>query len=330
MSEDVLLKVNNLKKWFPIRAGLLTSILFGEKEFIKAVDGVDFEIKEGEVFCLVGESGCGKTTVARLIARLIPPTDGEVYYQGINIFELNSKDFRRYRREIQMIFQDPYESLDPRMRIYDILLEPIKIHKLRLSPNEVKEKITKVIEDVRLIPREYMWKFPHELSGGERQRIAIARALILKPRFLIADEPTSMLDASIRVSILNILLELKEEYNLTLLYITHDLAQARYIGDRLAVMYLGKIVEIGRIGDVINNPSHPYTKALISNVPIPDPSVKKERIKIKGEIPSPVNVPKGCRFHPRCTYYIKGVCDTQEPKLQEIGKDHLVACYLYQ
>lgn len=324
-----ILKVENLKKWFPVRTGLLVSIIYGEKKFVRAVDGVDFSINEGEVFCLVGESGSGKTTLARLIAKLIPPTDGKIYYKGIDIISMNNKKFRPLRREIQMIFQNPYEALDPRMRIYDSLMEPLKLHKKTLRDVDPDERIRKAMEDVKLNPDEYIWKFPHELSGGERQRVSIARALILNPTLLIADEPVSMLDASVRSSILNLLMDLKTEYNLTLLYITHDLAQAWYLGDRIAVMYLGKIMEIGNVDEIINSPLHPYTKALISNIPVPDPKHKTEAIEIKGEIPSPIDIPPGCRFHTRCPYYIKDKCDKVEPSYIETGKGHLVACHLY-
>ncbi|PCN50453.1 oligopeptide ABC transporter ATP-binding protein [Candidatus Geothermarchaeota archaeon ex4572_27] len=324
-----ILRVEDLKKWFPVRTGIIASILFGERRFIRAVDGVTFSIDEGEVFCLVGESGSGKTTLARLIAKLIPPTSGRIVYRGIDITSMSNKEFRPLRREIQIIFQNPYEALNPRMRVYDALMEPIKLHRGAFKGVDPEERIRRAMEDVRLSPDEYLWKFPHELSGGERQRVAIARSLILRPRFLIADEPVSMLDASVRSSILNLLVDLKEEYNLTLLYITHDLAQAWYLGGRIAVMYLGKIMEIGRVDDVIEEPLHPYTKALISNIPVPDPRRKTEAVEIKGEIPSPINIPSGCRFHPRCPYMVEGRCNKEEPQYRDMGGGRLVACHLY-
>lgn len=326
LSENYILRVENLKKYFPVRRGFLSMLLYKERLFVKAVDGISFNVKEGEIFCLAGESGCGKTTTARLILRLIPPTSGKIYYKGIDIVSLSKRELRKVRQEIQMIFQDPYQSLNPRSRVFDIINEPLEINRRDLSFKEKQNLVFKALEDVRLPPEEYANKFPHELSGGERQRVAIARALVLNPRLIVADEPVSMLDASIRVGVLNLLLELRRRYNLTMIYITHDLAQVRYIGDDLAIMYLGKIVELGGVDEVMDNPAHPYTQALLSNVPIPDPTVKRRKIMIKGEIPDPINLPSGCRFNPRCLYADR-ICIEKEPPLIEIGRGHFVACH---
>ncbi len=329
MKSEYILRVVNLKKYFPVRRGILATLFSRKQLYVKAVDGISFNVREGEVFCLAGESGCGKTTTARLILRLIPPTSGEVYYKGINIFSLNKKGMRKVRQEMQMIFQDPYQSLNPRCRILDIVKEPLDINRKDLSFEEKVELVRKVLEDVRLDPDEVIDKFPHELSGGERQRVAIARALVLGPRVIVADEPVSMLDASIRAGILNLLKDLKKAYNLTMIYITHDLAQAHYLGDTMAIMYLGKIVELGPVDEILESPLHPYTQALISNVPVPDPSYSRRKMVIKGEIPSPLNLPSGCRFHTRCPF-AKDICKREEPALVEVKIGHWVACHLYR
>ncbi|HDD69014.1 MAG TPA: ABC transporter ATP-binding protein [Candidatus Korarchaeota archaeon] len=325
---ETLLKVEDLRVWFPARVSFIES-LRGKKRYVKAVDGVSFEVKKGSVVCLVGESGSGKTTTARAILRLVEPTGGKVIYEGKNILEIPKKELRKWRKEAQIIFQDPYESLDPRMTVYDTLSEPLRVNKLIGSEEEERELVSKVLEDVRLVPpEEFMGRFPHELSGGQRQRVAIARALILNPKFIVADEPVSMLDASIRTQILNLMMDLRDMYGLTYLYITHDLAQARYMGSDIVVMYLGKAVEVGSVEEVIREPMHPYTKVLISHVPVPDPKVAatRKKIEIKGEPPSPIDLPPGCRFGPRCPF-AKEICFKEEPELRWVN-GRMVACHL--
>ena len=324
---EPLVRVVDLKKWFPVRMGFLTSLLRKEPLWVKAVDGVSFDIHRGEVLCLVGESGCGKTTTGRTILRLIEPTDGQVFFKGVNIFELNKEELRKLRQKMQMIFQDPYESLNPRMTVLDIVAEPLRVHGLA-EGEELMDRVLRALEDAELRPPEaFLARYPHELSGGQRQRVGIARALVLNPEFIVADEPVSMIDVSLRAGILNLMMDLKERFGLTYLFITHDIAQARYIGDRMAVMYLGKIVELGPIEDLIKEPLHPYTKALISNVPVPDPDARRQRIYLKGEVPTPINPPPGCRFHPRCPW-AKAICREEEPQLIEVQPGRFVACHL--
>ena len=321
MMEKILV-VKNLRKWFSVRRGF-SNIFHKSSLYVKAVDGVSFNAYKNKTFCLVGESGSGKTTVARTILRLEKPTDGKVYFKNIDVFSLSSKEMNKLRRKMQIIFQDPYESLNPHSTIHDILIEPLIIHKIK---DDREERIAKTLEAVGLSYSDFIYRFPHELSGGQRQRVSIARALILEPEFLVLDEPVSMLDMSIRASILNLLINLKKKLNTTYLYITHDLSSAKYICDHLAILYLGKIMEIGLTSKIIDNPLHPYTKALISAVPTLDPDEKIGEVPIRGEIPTPLNIPPGCRFHPRCLY-ADNICREKEPPLIEVEKEHYVACH---
>ena len=323
---EPLLVVEGLKKYFEIRKSFLETLVSRKREFIKAVDGISFEVGKGEVLGLVGESGCGKTTTGRVILRLEEPTEGRAFFDDIDLFSLNGEELRKMRRRMQIIFQDPYASLNPRMKVGEIIANPLKIH--GLSEGREKDTVLEFLEMVGLTPAEDFYNsYPHQLSGGQRQRVAIARALVLHPEFIVADEPVSMLDVSVRATILDLMMKLKEKMGLTYLFITHDLATAKYVCNRVAVMYLGKIVEMGSIDRVFEEPLHPYTKALLSAIPIPDPTVKRERLVIGGEVPNPINPPPGCRFHPRCPFATER-CKQEEPQLVEVEKGHKVACHL--
>jgi peptide/nickel transport system ATP-binding protein len=325
---EKLIVVENLKKWFPVRMGFFKTLLTRKTLFVRAVDGVSFNIKKGEIFGLAGESGSGKTTTGKVLIKLLEPTDGKIFFEGKDVTFLKEKMVKPLRRKMQIIFQDPYESLNPFMTVRDILQEPLTIN--NIIGDEAEERIYKALEDVKLTPpEEFLLRYPHELSGGQRQRVAFARAMVLDPQFVVADEPVSMLDVSIRAEILNLIVELRDERNVAFLYITHDLALARHICDRIAVMYLGKIVEMGDVEQVILNSMHPYTEALISAVPVPDPTSKRIEVQVKGEIPSPINPPSGCRFHTRCPAFIGEVCKVKEPVLVEVEKGHFVACHKY-
>jgi len=326
--KNPVIETTELKKYFPLSQGFLETLLSRRQTFVRAVDDISFKIEAGEVFGLVGESGSGKTTTGRLLLKLIEPTSGSIIFNGQNLAELPDKELKPLRRKMQMIFQDPYESLNPRMTIKDTLSEPLTVQKLVNSRAEIDEKVREILEAVELTPPDmFLLRFPHELSGGQRQRVVVARAFILDPEFVVADEPVSMLDVSIRAGILELVLNLVEKFNASFLYITHDLALARHMCDRIAVMYLGKIVEMGPTEKIVYEPMHPYTNALIEAVPIPDPKAKRIEVVIKGEIPSPTNPPTGCRFHTRCPHTMD-VCRKKEPLLKDVNGKHYVACHL--
>ena len=315
-----LLEIRNLKKYFPITRGLFKHTV----GYVKAVDGINLKIKRGETLGLVGESGCGKSTLGRSILRLTEPSDGEILLDGTDIRKLNQEELRQYRKKLQIIFQDPFASLNPRMTVGDIVGEPLKIHGL-VKKDEMEERVAELLTLVGLDSR-IMGRYPHQFSGGQRQRIGIARALSLNPELVICDEPVSALDVSVRSQVLNLMNELKEKLNLTFLFISHDLSVVKHISDRVAVMYLGQLVELADKEEIYENPTHPYTKALMSAIPIPDPFVERKRIILAGDVPSPLNPPSGCRFHPRCPLACQ-VCREQEPKLREYKKGHYAACH---
>jgi oligopeptide/dipeptide ABC transporter ATP-binding protein len=316
-----LLEVKNLKKYFSIKKGVFSRT----KEQVRAVDGVSFTLKRGETLGLVGESGCGKTTVGRSILRLIEPTAGQITFNDQNLLELGREELRKVRASLQIIFQDPFSSLDPRMNIGQIIAEPIRNH-LKVSRKEIRNRVAYLMERVGLHP-EQMRRYPHEFSGGQRQRIGIARALALNPIAIICDEPVSALDVSIQAQVINLLAQLQEEMNLSYLFIAHDLSVVEHISDRVAVMYLGRIVELATDKELYQNPLHPYSQALLSAVPIPDPEVQKKKILLQGDVPSPMNPPAGCSFHTRCPEGIE-LCSQQEPTLQDVGDGHWIACHL--
>jgi peptide/nickel transport system ATP-binding protein len=325
-SNGSMVKVENLRKWFPLRKGMLASLFRGRELFIKSVDDVSFEIHPNEVVGLLGESGCGKTTTGRVLLRLIDPTSGRVLFDGIDITTMSQDQLKLLRKRMQIVFQNPYESMNPRMKVRDILSSPLKIQRPELHNTE--EAVLRALEEVGLAPaEEFVNRYPHELSGGQRQRTAIARAFILAPEFVVADEPVSMLDISIRNEVLNNLLAKKEQYKTAILFITHDLSLARHVCNRLLVMYLGKIVEIGDAEEIVQKPLHPYTQALVAAVPVPDPNSKRGDVPAIGEVPNLLDLPLGCRFHPRCPYAMD-VCKVEEPKLLEEAGRHSVACHL--
>ena len=316
-----LMQVKNLRKYFPIRRGVFSKVV----NYVKAVDKVDFTINQGETLGLVGESGCGKTTVGKCILRLLEPTEGKVTFMGRDMEDLDKEQMRKLRENMQIIFQDPYGSLNPYMTVEYIIGRPMEIHNLARG-REKERRVSKLLEVVGLNEKDAK-RYPHEFSGGQRQRIGIARALSLNPKFMVCDEPVSALDVSIQAQVLNLLKDLKKKFNLTYLFISHDLSVIRHISDRVAVMYLGKLVELANWDEIYSSPRHPYTQALLSALPVPDPQKKKKRIVLKGDVPSPIDPPPGCRFHNRCLY-AKSKCSELEPLLKDIGKEHYVACHL--
>jgi oligopeptide transport system ATP-binding protein len=320
MAETPLLRINNLKKYFPIRGGLFSR----EVARVHAVDDVTFSLMKGETLGLVGESGCGKSTTGRCILRLIEPTAGEVWFEDKNVTTLDKRSLRHLRRDMQIIFQDPYASLNPRMTVGSIIGEALVIHKLAKSKREREERVVHLLETVGL-NADHLRRYPHEFSGGQRQRIGIARALAVSPKLIVADEPVSALDVSIQAQVINLLEDLQKQFNLTYLFIAHDLSVVEHISTRVAVMYLGKIVEVAPAKELYTNPKHPYTEALLSAVPIPDPAVKRKRILLEGDVPSPIKPPSGCRFHTRCPIRVPS-CSENDQVLKEISPGHWVAC----
>jgi oligopeptide/dipeptide ABC transporter ATP-binding protein len=327
MEPENVVEVIGLKKYFDIKMGL-KGFLSKDQPQVKAVDDVTFEIRRGEIISLVGETGCGKTTVGRLILRLETPTDGVIRFEGTDIASLKTKQVKQFRRKAQMIFQDPYASLNPRMTVSQTVSEPLRNYGLGRQPEIMNEKVAQALADAGLRPiDEYIERFPHELSGGERQRVSIARALVMDPTFIVADEPVSMLDVSIRAGVMNLMLRLRRQYGIAYQLITHDISVARFMSDRIAIMYLGKIMELADTETIVKRPYHPYTRALIRAVPIADPTRERPDLPIKGEIPSPLARPSGCVFRTRCVF-AQDVCKEEVPELQDMAKDHEVACIL--
>ncbi len=324
-TDNVLVRVENLTKHFPITQGIVVQRQIGA---VQAVDNVSFDIREGETLGLVGESGCGKSTTGRTILQLHRPTSGKAYYQDQDLTTLKGEDLRRMRRFMQIIFQDPYASLNPRLTVGDIIGEPLEVHRIEKSKKKRTERVQELLRLVGLNPY-FINRYPHEFSGGQRQRIGVARALALQPKFIICDEPISALDVSIQAQVVNLLEKLQDEFGLTYLFIAHDLSMVRYISDRTAVMYLGKIVELAEREELYSHPLHPYTQALLSAVPVPDPVVERDRKRVilTGDVPSPANPPSGCNFHPRCPL-AEQVCQEEEPEWREASPDHWVACHL--
>lgn len=318
---ETILEIRNLKKYFPIKGGFLKR----NRGYVYAVDGISINLRKGETFGLVGESGCGKSTLARTILRLIEPTSGEIFFSGKNICNLSSEEMRRLRREMQIVFQDPFASLNPRSKVGQIVGQSLEVHHVATGAQR-DQIVAELLEKVGMNAKDSD-RYPHAFSGGQRQRIGIARALALRPKLVIGDEPVSALDVSIRAQVLNLMENLKSEFDLSYIFISHDLSVIQYISDRVGVMYVGKIVEIAESSDLYRHPYHPYTRALLAAAPIPDPEIVKQRIVLEGDVPSPINPPTGCRFHTRCSIR-KDICQNDEPILRKIGEEHFVACHL--